>query len=37
MDGEYPVVPNVEVVSVQMLNIKLSAKVVGEYGSSFPE
>ena len=30
-----PVVPNVEVVSVQMLNIKLSAKVVGEYGSSF--
>lgn len=33
--GEYPVVPNVEVVSVQMLNIKLSAKVVGEYGSSF--
>ena len=35
VDGEYPVVPNVEVVSVQMLNIKLSAKVVGEYGSSF--
>ena len=33
--GGYPVVPNVEVVSVQMLNIKLSAKVVGEYGSSF--
>ena len=35
VNGEYPEVPNVEVVSVQMLNIKQSAKVVGEYGNSF--
>ena len=35
MNGEYLEVPNVEVVSVQMLNIKQSAKVVGEYGNSF--
>ena len=35
VNGEYLEVPNVEVVSVQMLNIKQSAKVVGEYGNSF--
>lgn len=35
VNGEYPEVPNVEVVSVQMLNIKQCAKVVGEYGNSF--
>lgn len=33
--GQYPEVKNVEVVSVQMLNIKQGAKVVGEYGDSF--
>lgn len=35
VNGQYPEVKNVEVVSVQMLNIKQSAKVVGEYGDSF--
>lgn len=37
VNGEYPEVPNVEVVSIQMLDIKLSAKVVGEYGNLFSE
>lgn len=37
VNNEYPEVPNVKVVSIEMFAIKLSAKVVGEYGSSFSE
>lgn len=35
--NNYPEVEGVEVVSVQMLSVKQSAKVVGEYGSDFTD